>query len=92
MRAYISVVTITKDKRNGVKKKKRKRIKNGIKTRSAAVLVLPTNGTSYASVLKDLRTKFSLGNAEQQMKAVRKTRNGALQLEMTRGKSDRRVL
>lgn len=72
-------------KAKGARNKKRKRKRKVPKTRSEAVLVVPASSTSYASVLKDLRDKLSSESTNIQMKAVRKTRNGALLLEMDKG-------
>ena len=50
-----------------------------------AILIKPVNGKSYAEVLKDLKTKVKPEDAEVALRAVRKTKNGSILLEMAEG-------
>mgnify|MGYP002738709476 CR=1 FL=1 len=49
-----------------------------------AVIVKPTEGHSYAEILKDLRSKMMTDDSSK-VRSVRKTRTGALLLEFGRG-------
>ena len=53
--------------------------------RPEAVLVRPTDGSSYADVLRSLRSKIKPGEAEVAIRSMRKTKTGALLLELEKG-------
>lgn len=58
------------------------------RTKPDAVIIRPAEGRSYAEVLKDLRSKIKTDDSIK-MKSVRKTRNGAILLELERGEKVR---
>ena len=55
------------------------------KIRSEAMLIKPKAGYSYAEVLQNLRSKVKPEESNVKIRAVRKTRNGAILLELDRG-------
>lgn len=69
----------------GNAKNKRKR-ERAPKSKSEAVLVKPAEGHSYAEVLKNLRSR-SISDETATVKGIRRTRAGALLLELEKGKA-----
>lgn len=63
------------------KKKRRKEIKD----RSDALVVKPREGHSYAEILKNLKENVKPDEAEVDVRSIRKTRDGALLLELKKG-------
>ncbi len=57
------------------------------KRQSEAVIIKPTEGNSYAEVLKNIRSKVNLKEADVKIKGIRKTRAGALLLELEKGQT-----
>lgn len=62
------------------KKRTRKR-----KERSEAVIIRPTEGHSYADVLKNLRRNVKPEEADVAVRCIRKTKTGAILLELGKG-------
>ncbi|XP_039969203.1 uncharacterized protein LOC120781136 [Bactrocera tryoni] len=60
---------------------------NRPKRQTEAVIIKPAEGNSYAEVLKNIRSKVDLKEAEVKIKGIRKTRAGALLLELEKGQS-----
>ncbi|XP_039954228.1 uncharacterized protein LOC120770715 [Bactrocera tryoni] len=61
------------------------RAKSRPKRQSEAVIIKPAEGNSYAEVLKNISSKVNLREAEVKIKGIRKTRAGALLLELEKG-------
>lgn len=55
------------------------------KPRTDALLIVPREGHTYAEVLQNLRSKIPPAEADAKIKAIRKTRNGALLMQLARG-------
>lgn len=72
---------VGKKKTPGRKKKRKKKIR----ARSDAIIVRPTEGHSYAEVLKSLRENVKPDEAEVAVRLIRKTKTGAILLELEKG-------
>ena len=60
---------------------------NRPKRQSEAVIIKPAEGNSYAEVLKNIRSMVNLKEADVKIKVIRKTRAGALLLELEKGQT-----
>lgn len=79
--------TTTKSKNKGTGGKRRQ---TKPKERPEAVIIRPTEGNSFADVLKNLRNKVKPEETEVAVRSIRKTKMGAILLELGKGgkKSD----
>ena len=69
-----------------VKRKKGKKERRKIvKERSEAVIIHPTEGRSYADVLRNIRSKIKPEAWGIAIRAVRKTKTGAILIAMCKG-------
>lgn len=69
-------------------RKKENEKRRGLKSKklSEAVVIKPAEGSSYADVLKNIRSKLKLSD-EVNLKGIRKTRAGAVLLELEKGQT-----
>lgn len=56
-----------------------------VKTRSDAVIIKPREGHSYAEVLQNLRNKVKPEEADVSIQTIRRTKEGSLLLQLTKG-------
>ena len=81
-----SKTNITQKPKSGNRRRvgrKRRQIK--LKERSEAVIIQPTEGNSFADVLKNMRTNVKPEEAEVAVRSIRKTKTGAILLELGKG-------
>lgn len=73
---------ISKRRQNEAERKRRPTIPRG---RSDAVIIRPTEGHSFADVLKNLRSNVKPEETEVAVRSIRKTKTGAILLELDKG-------
>ena len=64
---------------------------NRIERQSEAVIIKPTEGNTYAEVLKNIRSNLNLKESGVKVKEIRKTRAGAILLELEKRQTTKAI-